>query len=142
MSSLSADKLRQAFGRLNAGDLAGAKRLCGEVLREAPHHPDALHLMGVVRLAGGDASEAASEPPALEKIRAIHHGRTGGGAPRLEIMSGPKRLRRRLTGARRMDRCTCGWGFRWHRKASWPSMTPAGRRGALPPTSGVNLISE
>ncbi len=60
MSSLSADKLRQAFGRLNAGDLAGAERLSGEMLREAPHHPDALHLMGVVRLAGGDASEAAS----------------------------------------------------------------------------------
>jgi predicted O-linked N-acetylglucosamine transferase (SPINDLY family) len=55
-----AEKLRAAFGRLQARDLAGAARLCGEVLSDAPGQRDALHLLGVVRLAGGDASEAAS----------------------------------------------------------------------------------
>lgn len=56
----AADKLRAAFGCFQARDLAGAARLCGEVLRDTPRHPDALHLLGVVRLAGGDAQEAAS----------------------------------------------------------------------------------
>jgi protein O-GlcNAc transferase len=55
-----AEKLRAAFGRLQARDLAGAARLCGEVLSDAPGHRDALHLLGVVRLAGGNADEAAS----------------------------------------------------------------------------------
>jgi len=54
------EKLQTAFGRLQARDLAGAARLCGEVLSAAPGHRDALHLLGVVRLAGGNADEAAS----------------------------------------------------------------------------------
>ena len=53
-------KMREAFGRFQAQDLAGAERLCGEVLKEAPRHPDAMHLLGVVRLAAGRAGEAAS----------------------------------------------------------------------------------
>jgi protein O-GlcNAc transferase len=60
MSTLPAEKLREAYGRLNAGDLAGAERLCAEVLRKAPRHPDALHLLGVVRLAGGSPAEAVT----------------------------------------------------------------------------------
>lgn len=52
--------LRAAFGRFQAQDLGGAARLCGEVLKGAPRHPDALHLLGVVRLAAGDADAAAS----------------------------------------------------------------------------------
>ena len=55
-----AEKLRAALGRLQARDLAGAARLCGEVLSDAPGQRDALHLLGAVRLAGGDANEAAS----------------------------------------------------------------------------------
>ena len=60
MSIAMPDKLRAAFGRFQAQDLAGAERLCGEVLKDAPRHPDALHLLGVVRLAGGNADEAAA----------------------------------------------------------------------------------
>jgi protein O-GlcNAc transferase len=60
MSIQPSEKLREAYGRLNAGDLAGAERLCGEVLRKAPRHPDALHLLGVARLAGGSPAEAAT----------------------------------------------------------------------------------
>ena len=56
----AAEKLQAAFGRFRAQDLAGAARLCGEVLKDAPRNPDALHLLGVVRLAGGNADEAAS----------------------------------------------------------------------------------
>jgi predicted O-linked N-acetylglucosamine transferase (SPINDLY family) len=55
-----AENLRTAFGRLQVQDLAGAERLCGEILRETPRHPDALHLLGVVRLAGGNAGDAVS----------------------------------------------------------------------------------
>jgi len=53
-------KLQSAFGRFQAKDLAGAERLCREVLSDTPGHRDALHLLGVVRLAGGNADEAAS----------------------------------------------------------------------------------
>ena len=55
-----AGKLREAFGRFNAHDLAGAARLCGEILKQAPRNQDALHLLGVVRLMSGNAREAAS----------------------------------------------------------------------------------
>ncbi len=55
-----AGKLREAFGRFNAHDLAGAARLCGEILKQAPRNPEALHLLGVVRLMSGNAREAAS----------------------------------------------------------------------------------
>jgi predicted O-linked N-acetylglucosamine transferase (SPINDLY family) len=60
MSKVLPEKLRNAFRRFQARDLAGAERLCGEVLSEAPRHPDALHLLGVVRLAGGNAGEAVT----------------------------------------------------------------------------------
>lgn len=59
MSSLT-DRLQQAFGCFNARDLAGAERLCRDILREMPDHSDALHLLGVARLIGGNPSEAAS----------------------------------------------------------------------------------
>ena len=59
MSSL-AEKVREASGRFGAGDIAGAERLCGEILKSAPGHPEALHLLGVVRLVGGDAANAIS----------------------------------------------------------------------------------
>lgn len=55
-----AGKLREAFGRFNAHDLAGAARLCGEILKQAPRNQHALHLLGVVRLMSGNAPEAAS----------------------------------------------------------------------------------
>jgi len=60
MSKELPEKLRAAFGRFQVRDLAGAERLCGEILRETPRHPDALHLLGVVRLAGGNAGDAVS----------------------------------------------------------------------------------
>ena len=55
-----AEKLREAFGRFNARDLAGTEQLCAEILRQSPRNPDALHLLGVVRLMGGNAREAVS----------------------------------------------------------------------------------
>jgi len=55
-----AEKLRAAFERFQARDLAGAERLCGEILQESPRHPDALHLLGVVRLAGGNPEGAVT----------------------------------------------------------------------------------
>lgn len=60
MPSPIEEKLRAAFQRFQRQDLAGAERLCGEVLGETPRHPDALHLLGVVRLAGGNAGDAVS----------------------------------------------------------------------------------
>jgi predicted O-linked N-acetylglucosamine transferase (SPINDLY family) len=56
----AADKVREAFGRFQAQDVAGAERLCVEILRDSPGYPDAMHLLGLVRLATGNASEAAS----------------------------------------------------------------------------------
>jgi len=53
-------KLREALGRFHAQDLAGAERLCGEILARLPNHPEALHLRGVMRLMGGNAREAVS----------------------------------------------------------------------------------
>lgn len=53
-------KLREAFGRFRVQDIAGAERLCGDILKRAPDHPEALHLMGVMRLMGGNAREALS----------------------------------------------------------------------------------
>ena len=45
-----AQKLRDAFGCFQQGDLAGAERLCDQVLKKAPANADALHLLGVMRL--------------------------------------------------------------------------------------------
>jgi predicted O-linked N-acetylglucosamine transferase (SPINDLY family) len=50
--------LQQAFGRFNAGDMAGAARLCAEVLARERGNADALHLQGVIRIVEGRADEA------------------------------------------------------------------------------------
>ncbi len=60
MTSSLPDRLQQAFGCFNARDLAGAERLCRDILRDIPGNPDALHLLGVARLIGGNPQEAAS----------------------------------------------------------------------------------
>jgi len=52
--------LRDALERFHARDLAGSVRLCREILRQVPKHPDALHLLGIVRLTGGNAREAVT----------------------------------------------------------------------------------
>lgn len=54
------EKLREAAGCFNAGDLAGAERACRSVLAQAPDHPGALHLLGVAQLAGDRPREAAA----------------------------------------------------------------------------------
>lgn len=51
-------KLREAFGCFQQGDLAGAERLCDQVLKKAPANADALHLLGVLRLMGGRGGDA------------------------------------------------------------------------------------
>ncbi len=53
-----AQKLRDAFGCFQQGDLAGAERLCDQVLKKAPANADALHLLGVMQLMGGRIGEA------------------------------------------------------------------------------------
>ncbi len=53
-------KLQQAFSRFNAGDLAGADRLCGEILAVQPQTADALHLQGAIRMMEGRAAEAVA----------------------------------------------------------------------------------
>jgi protein O-GlcNAc transferase len=60
MTSSLTDRLQQAFGCFNARDLAGAERMCRDILRDIPGNPDALHLLGVARLIGGNPQEAAS----------------------------------------------------------------------------------
>jgi predicted O-linked N-acetylglucosamine transferase (SPINDLY family) len=60
MSRPIAEKLQLAFGRFSARDLAGTERLCAEILRAVPHHPDALHLLGVVHMVSGRPREAVS----------------------------------------------------------------------------------
>lgn len=60
MSGPLIEKMNAAFGRFQARDLAGAERLCGDVLGEAPNHPDALHLLGLMRLTAGRAGEAVT----------------------------------------------------------------------------------
>ena len=78
-----AQKLREAFGRFNARDLAGTEQLCAEILIQSPRNPDALHLLGVARLMGGNAREAVSlisqalesnphEGAALENLALAH----------------------------------------------------------------------
>jgi predicted O-linked N-acetylglucosamine transferase (SPINDLY family) len=55
---MSVSVLQQAFGRFNAGDLAGAARLCAEVLARERGNADALHLQGVIRMVEGGAEDA------------------------------------------------------------------------------------
>jgi tetratricopeptide (TPR) repeat protein len=52
-------KLRAVHANLQAGDWAGAERLCRELLARAPKNPDALHLLGAARLGAGHPGEAA-----------------------------------------------------------------------------------
>ena len=59
MSNPIEEKLQQAHNHFSARDLAGAERLCSEILSGTPQHPDALHLLGVVRLVSGNAAAAA-----------------------------------------------------------------------------------
>jgi protein O-GlcNAc transferase len=54
------DKIREAVGRFQARDLAGAERLCMEILGQSPRHADAMHLLGVLRLAKGETDRAIS----------------------------------------------------------------------------------
>ena len=58
MSKALNDRLRKAFRRYRAGDLAGAQQACAEILRRFPNHPEALHLQGVLHLERGNAREA------------------------------------------------------------------------------------
>lgn len=46
-------KLNEAYGRFNAGDVAGAERLCNEVLAVEPGNGDAFHLLGIMCIVGG-----------------------------------------------------------------------------------------
>lgn len=55
-----AQKLREAIGCFQSGDLSGAERLCQEVLKKAPANADALHLIGVIRLMNGRAADAVN----------------------------------------------------------------------------------
>jgi protein O-GlcNAc transferase len=52
--------MREAVGRFQARDLAGAERLCMEILSESPRHPDAMHMLGVLRLTKGETDRAIS----------------------------------------------------------------------------------
>ena len=52
--------MREAVGRFQARDLAGAERLCMEILRESPRHADAMHMLGVLRLTKGETERAIS----------------------------------------------------------------------------------
>ena len=52
------DALKRAITLQNAGDLAGAERLCKGVLQREPRNPDALNLLGAVALRRGDAAQA------------------------------------------------------------------------------------
>ena len=58
MSAVLIRKLSQVRERLQAGDAAGAQRLCQEVLARAPHNPDALCLLGITLLMSARPREA------------------------------------------------------------------------------------
>jgi protein O-GlcNAc transferase len=60
MAQTLKEKMRAAFRRFRAHDLAGTEQLCVEILRDSPRYPDAMHLLGMVRLAAGNAGEAVS----------------------------------------------------------------------------------
>jgi predicted O-linked N-acetylglucosamine transferase (SPINDLY family) len=73
MSAMIDRKLQQARARLSSGDIASADALVGEVLRQAPRHPQALCLLGVARLMSGRAQDAIAP---LQQVLAAdpHHG--------------------------------------------------------------------
>ena len=58
MSAALTRKLGDARARLQAGDAAGARSLCMEVLQRAPRNPDALCLLGLVNLLAGQPRQA------------------------------------------------------------------------------------
>lgn len=64
-------KLQEAFGRFNAGDLAGAERLCGEVLARERANADALHLQGVIHMVGGRADDAVAVLKRAAEIKSM-----------------------------------------------------------------------
>ena len=58
MSASSNHKLKQAHARLRAGDAAGARALCEQVLKRAPGNPEALSLLGSAHLMNGHPAAA------------------------------------------------------------------------------------
>lgn len=79
MSKKLTEKLREAYGRFNTRDIAGAERLCREVLGRSPDNAEALHLLGLAQLVAGKAKEAVAliakavernplDPSALENL--------------------------------------------------------------------------
>lgn len=60
MANTPTDKMREAAGRFQARDLAGAERLCLEILAESPRHGGAMHMLGVLRLMNGQTDRAIS----------------------------------------------------------------------------------
>lgn len=51
--SNTAEKLRHAFEKHGAGDVAAATALYREILAEEPQQPDALHMLGVIAMQNG-----------------------------------------------------------------------------------------
>lgn len=75
--------VRDAYARAGSGDLAGAERLCREVLSAHPSHARALGLAGMLRLSMGDAGGAMrylqdavtalpDDPGLLEQLALAH----------------------------------------------------------------------
>lgn len=79
MSSELERKLREAVSRFQARDLAGAERLCGEILERVPHQPRALHIAALARHGQGDHAGARellrrsleSDPHNLEAMQQL-----------------------------------------------------------------------
>jgi hypothetical protein len=89
-----AEKLREAFGRFNARDLAGTEQLGAEILGQSPRNPDALHLLGMARLIGGNAREAVSLISRALEANPRERGRW-----RIGLASGCRRPGTRRSGA-------------------------------------------
>ncbi len=61
MLAANIDALRaEAYGLFQAGDIAGAERLCHTLLQSAPDNPEAIYLLGVIAQAVGRLQEAAA----------------------------------------------------------------------------------
>ena len=58
MSAASTLKLKQARERLQRGDIADARYLCEQILRNAPRNPEALCLLAMCHLMNGQPAEA------------------------------------------------------------------------------------
>ena len=73
MSAMIERKLQQASAQLRAGQVARADVLIGEVLRQAPRHPEALTLRGITYLMHGRVHDAIA--PLQQALTADpHHG--------------------------------------------------------------------